>query len=66
MNQDEIIARFMKRKAEIDTIIASIQTMSDEHFGVDPDRIHMGHVGNMAHAARELRIIRRFLSAQKR
>jgi hypothetical protein len=61
MKQNEIIERFMKRKAEIDNLLLAIQGMSDDHFGIAPEDINMGHVGNLAHAAHELKGIYTFL-----
>jgi len=48
---------FIARKAEIDTMLDRLKTLSDEHFGVSPDDIHWGHVGTLAHYAELLRQI---------
>lgn len=39
---------FLARKAEIDTMLARLTTLSDEHFNVAPDDINWGHVGSLA------------------
>jgi chaperonin cofactor prefoldin len=39
---------FMARKAEIDTQLAQLQALSDEHFNVSPDEVHWGHVGDLS------------------
>jgi phosphopentomutase len=47
----------MRRKAEIDEMLARLQTLSDEHFNVFPDDVHWGHVGDLAHYAELLKRI---------
>lgn len=42
---------FMSRKAEIDTQLARLQALSDEHFNLSPDGIHWGHVGDLGRYA---------------
>lgn len=39
---------FLARKAEIDTMLARLTVLSDEHFNVTPDEVHWGHVGTLA------------------
>ncbi|EME71009.1 hypothetical protein H261_05469 [Paramagnetospirillum caucaseum] len=48
---------FLVRKAEIDTMLARLQALSDEHFNWSPDEINWGHVGTMAHYAEMLKRI---------
>ena len=48
---------FIARKAEIDTMLARLKTLSDEHFNVGPDEINWGHVGTLAHYAELLKRI---------
>ena len=48
---------FMAAKHEIDTMLARIQTLSDDHFATNPDEIHWGHVGNLDKYASLLRQI---------
>lgn len=48
---------FMVHKAEIDTQLARLQALSDEHFNLSPDSIHWGHVGDLARYAELLRQI---------
>ena len=38
----------MAKKAEIDAMLARLQTICDEHFGCAPDEINWGHVGTIA------------------
>ena len=42
---------YMARKAEIDTMLARLKALSDEHFNVAPDAVTWGHVGTIAHYA---------------
>lgn len=42
---------FMSRKAEIDAQLARLQALSDEHFNVNPNKVHWGHVGDLGHYA---------------
>jgi hypothetical protein len=48
---------FIARKAEIDTMLARLQALSDEHFGYAPDDINWGHVGTLVHYAELLKHI---------
>jgi hypothetical protein len=36
-SNEEALAAFVQKKAEIDAMLARIQSLSDEHFGVAPD-----------------------------
>jgi len=56
-NNDKALAAFMTRKAEIDTMLARLQALSDEHFEANPDEIHWGHVGDLADISKNLREI---------
>lgn len=42
---------FIARKAEIDTMLERIKTLSEEHFGYAHDDINWGHVGTLDHYA---------------
>jgi hypothetical protein len=48
---------FVGRKAEIDTMLGRLKSLSDEHFGYSPDDINWGHVGTLAHYAELLKRI---------
>ncbi|WP_428549063.1 hypothetical protein [Profundibacter sp.] len=37
---DKALAAFLTRKAEIDTMLARLQALSDDHFEASPDEIH--------------------------
>jgi len=47
----------MEKKAAIDTMLARLQGLSDEHFNASPDEIDWGDVGTLAHYATKLREI---------
>ena len=48
---------FIGKKAEIDAMLARLQTLSDDHFNAHPDEINWGHVGTLNHYASLLRQI---------
>ena len=48
---------YIAKKAEIDTMLARLKTLSDDHFGVAPDDVDWGHVGTLAHYAELLKRI---------
>ena len=56
-SNDDALAAFVSKKAEIDTMLARLQSLSDDHFGWAPDQINWGHVGTISHYADLLRRI---------
>lgn len=48
---------FLATKAEIDTLLARLAALSDDHFHTNPDEIHWGHVGTLSHTRDRLREI---------
>ncbi len=48
---------YIARKAEIDTMLARLTALSDDHFNVSPDEVNWGHVGTLAHYAELLKRI---------
>ena len=48
-DNSKAVAAFMIKKAEIDAMLARLQTLSDDHFDADPETIHWGHVGTLSH-----------------
>jgi hypothetical protein len=56
-SSEDALAAFVQRKAEIDTMLARLQALSDEHFGVAPEEITWGDVGTLEHHAELLRRI---------
>ncbi len=51
------IDAFIAKKAEIDTMLARISRLSEDHFGADPDKVTWGDVGTLEDYARHLRRI---------
>ena len=55
--REQALAAFVSKKAEIDTMLARLQALSDEHFGRSPDEITWGDVGTLGDYADLLRRI---------
>jgi len=53
-NNDKVLAAFIARKAEIDTMLARLQALSEDHFEAKPDEINWGHVGELADMSKNL------------
>jgi hypothetical protein len=56
-SKEEALAAFVSRKAEIDTMLARLQALSDDHFSYSPDEITWGHAEGLAHYAELLKRI---------
>lgn len=54
---DKALAAFVAAKTEIDARLERLKALSDEHFNVQPDEIHWGHVGDLQRYAELLRQI---------
>ena len=54
-NRDAAVDAFLGRKAEIDTMLARLQSLSDDHFDVLPDETNWGDVGDLDYYASLLR-----------
>lgn len=50
-NKDAAQTAFIAKKAEIDRMLARLQTLSDDHFDCHPDEIDWGDVGTLEHFA---------------
>ncbi len=48
---------YIAKKAEIDTMLARLVALSDDHFNVEPDEVDWGHVGTLTHYAELLKRI---------
>ena len=48
---------YIARKAEIDTMLARLKALSDDHFNVATDEVTWGDVGTLAHYAELLKRI---------
>jgi hypothetical protein len=56
-SKEQALAPFVSKKAEIDAMLTRIQALSDDHFGVAPDEVTWGDVGNLGHYAELLKRI---------
>ena len=56
-NNDEALNAFIATKAEIDTMLQRLQSLSDEHFNTHPYEVSWGDVGTLQHYAARLREI---------
>jgi len=50
-NQEKALAAFVAKKAEIDRMLARLQSLSDNHFGADPETVGWGEVATLGHHA---------------
>jgi hypothetical protein len=56
-SRQDALAAFVARKAEIDAMLARLQALSDDHFGLGPDEVTWGHVTLLANYAELLKRI---------
>jgi hypothetical protein len=56
-SNDDALAAFVQRKAEIDAMLTRLQTFGDDHFRYSPDEIDWGHVGTLGYYAELLKRI---------
>jgi hypothetical protein len=54
-SNDDALAAFVQKKAEIDAMLIRLQALSDEHFNYSPDEIDWGHVGSLGYYAELLK-----------
>ena len=55
------LAAFMEGKAEIDTLLARIAAASNDHFGMNPERVTWGDAGSLGFVTERLKEITEFL-----
>jgi hypothetical protein len=56
-SNEDALAAFMHKKAEIDAMLTRLQALSDDHFGVAPDEVTWSDVGSLEHHAELLKRI---------
>ena len=56
-SQEQALAAFVSKKAEIDAMLTRLQALSDDHFGYAPDDVTWAHVGTLEHYAELLKRI---------
>ena len=54
-SQEQALAAFVCKKAEIDAMLTRLQALSDDHFNYSPDEIDWGHVGTLGYYAELLK-----------
>ena len=54
-SNEDALAAFVAKKAEIDAMLTRLQALSDDHFGYSPDEVTWGHVGTLEHYAELLK-----------
>ncbi len=54
-SNDDTLAAFVAKKAEIDAMLTRLQALSDDHFNYSPDEIDWGHVGTLGYYAELLK-----------
>jgi hypothetical protein len=50
-SNEDALATFFSKKAEIDMMLARLRVLSDDHFGYAPDEVTWAHVGTLEHYA---------------
>ena len=50
-SNEDALAAFVSRKAEIDAMLTRVQALSDDHFGYAPDEVAWAHLGTLEHYA---------------
>jgi hypothetical protein len=56
-SNEDALAAFVQKKLEIDTMLARLQALSDDHFTYGPDKIGWDHVGTLGYYAELLKRI---------
>ena len=56
-NKEAALNAFMAKKAEIDTMLARLQALSNDHFEASPDEVNWGDVGTLGFYAEQLKRI---------
>ena len=54
-SNDDALAAFVARKAEIDAMLARLQALSDDHFNYSPDDTTWDHLGTLGYYAELLK-----------
>ena len=54
-SNEDALAAFVQRKAEIDAMLSRLQALSDDHFNYGPDEISWDHVGSLGYYAELLK-----------
>ena len=52
---DQALAAFVARKAEIDAMLERLAGLSDDHFDLAPEQVSWGDVANLGYVIEKLR-----------
>jgi hypothetical protein len=56
-SNEDALAAFVSKKAEIAAMLTRLQALSDDHFGYAPEDVTWSHVGTLEHYAELLKRI---------
>jgi hypothetical protein len=56
-SNEDALAAFVSKKAEVDAMLTRLQALSDDHFGYAPEDVTWSHVGTLEHYAELLKRI---------
>jgi hypothetical protein len=56
-SKEQALAAFVSKKAEIDTMLARLQALSEDHFNYTPEEITWDYVGTLGYYAELLKRI---------
>ena len=59
-NKPTALNAFIAKKVEIDSMLARLQALSDNHFDTAPDEVNWADVGTLGHIAEQLKEITAF------
>jgi len=54
-SNEDALAAFVQKKAEIDAMLARLRSLSDNHFNYSPDETSWDHVGTLGYHAELLK-----------
>jgi hypothetical protein len=54
-SNEDALAAFVARKAQIDVMLTRLQALSNDHFNYSPDEIRWDHVGTLGYYAELLK-----------
>jgi hypothetical protein len=54
-SNEDALAAFAQKEAEIDAMLARLQSLSDDHFNYSPEEISWNHVGTLGYYAELLK-----------
>ena len=56
-SQEQALAAFVSKKAELVAMLTRLQALSEDHFGYAPDEMTWSHLGTLEHYAELLKRI---------